>query len=65
LGTKERGEQIAVAISLTELGYPKPTWDDAKKLAATLNREAARQGTRRGKTHRNAASFRNACAGRR
>jgi hypothetical protein len=41
LGTKERGEQIAVVISLTELGYPKPTWDDAKKLAATLNREAA------------------------
>jgi hypothetical protein len=41
LGTKERGEQVAVVISLTELGYPKPTWDDAKKLAATLNREAA------------------------
>jgi hypothetical protein len=41
LGSKERGEQIAVVISLTELGYPKPTWDDAKKLAATLNREAA------------------------
>ena len=41
LGTKERGEQIAVVISLTELGYPKPTWDDAKTLAATLNREAA------------------------
>jgi hypothetical protein len=41
LGSRERGEQIAVVISLTELGYPKPTWDDAKKLAATLNREAA------------------------
>jgi hypothetical protein len=41
LGSKERSEQIAVVISLTELGYPKPTWDDAKRLVATLNREAA------------------------
>lgn len=39
--SKERGERISAVISLTELGYPKPTWDDAKKLVQDLNRDAA------------------------
>ncbi len=39
--SKERGERISAVISLTELGYPKPTWDDAKKLVQGLNRDAA------------------------
>lgn len=41
MSSKERGEQIAAVISLTELGYPKPTWEDAKALVRGLNRDAA------------------------
>jgi len=41
MSSNERGEQISAVISLTELGYPRPTWDDAKKLALGLNRDAA------------------------
>jgi hypothetical protein len=41
LASKERGERISAVISLMELGYPKPTWDDAKKLVQGLNRNAA------------------------
>ncbi len=41
MSSKERGEQIATVISLTELGYSKPTWDDARKLVQGLNRDAA------------------------
>jgi hypothetical protein len=41
LPTNDRGERISAVISLTELGYPKPTWDDARKLVAGLNRDAA------------------------
>jgi len=37
----ERGERVAAVISVTELGYPKPTWDDARKIVQTLNRDAA------------------------
>jgi len=37
----ERRERVAVVISLTELGYPKPSWDDAKAIVRTLNRDAA------------------------
>lgn len=39
--TKERNEHIAAVIALTGLGYPKPTWDDAKALVKSLNRDAA------------------------
>jgi len=41
LASKDRGERISAVISLTELGYPKPAWDDAKKLVQGLNRDAA------------------------
>jgi len=37
----ERRERIAVVISLTELGHPKPSWDDARAIVRTLNRDAA------------------------
>lgn len=38
---EERGERIATVISLVELGYPQPTWDDARRLVEGLNRDAA------------------------
>jgi len=41
MSSKERGEQISAVISLTELGYPKPTWDNARTLVQELNRDAA------------------------
>lgn len=41
LSTNARGERISSVISLTELGYPKPTWDDARTLVRSLNRDAA------------------------
>lgn len=41
MATKDRGERISVVISLVELGYPKPTWDDARALVRGLNRDAA------------------------
>ena len=41
MASKDRSERISAVISLTELGYPKPTWDDVKKLVQTLNRDAA------------------------
>lgn len=41
MAANDRGECIAAVISLTELGYPKPTLDDARKLVAGLNRDAA------------------------
>ena len=41
MSPNERGERISSVISLTELGYPKPTWQDARTLVQTLNRDAA------------------------
>lgn len=39
--SSRRGERISAVISLAELGYPKPTWDDARQLVQGLNREAS------------------------
>ena len=36
-----RREQIATVITLSELGYEKPTWTDALRLVTELNRDAA------------------------
>ena len=38
---ENRNEEVAAVISLTELGYPTPSWADARALVETLNRDSA------------------------